>query len=46
MYNIEIYCKDCNVFLCFKCVIKKGYFGYIFEDLEEIYVEKIECCRV
>ncbi|XP_065936911.1 E3 ubiquitin-protein ligase TRIM71-like [Magallana gigas] len=43
--NIEIYCKDCNVLLCSKCVVKKGHSGHTLEDLEEIYAEKVECCR-
>lgn len=43
--NIEIYCKDCNVPLCSKCAVKKGHSGHTLEDLEEIYAEKVECCR-
>lgn len=43
--NIEIYCKDCNVPLCSKCAVKKGHSGHTLEDLEELYAEKVECCR-
>nr|XP_034307578.1 uncharacterized protein LOC117682993 [Crassostrea gigas] len=43
--NIEILCKDCNMPICFKCVVKKGHSGHKLEDLEEIYAENFKCCQ-
>lgn len=40
--NIDIFCDECNVFVCFKCIIMLVYRGYFFIDLEIIYLEKYE----
>uniref|UniRef100_K1RI23 Tripartite motif-containing protein 2 n=1 Tax=Magallana gigas TaxID=29159 RepID=K1RI23_MAGGI len=43
--NVDIFCKDCNVPLCSKCIFMKEHSGHQFDDLEEKYAEKFAFCQ-
>nr|XP_022308584.1 uncharacterized protein LOC111114534 [Crassostrea virginica]XP_022308585.1 uncharacterized protein LOC111114534 [Crassostrea virginica] len=38
--NIDIFCKECQVPLCSKCLTKKEHYLHTLDDLDEIYAEK------
>ncbi|XP_065923877.1 tripartite motif-containing protein 2 [Magallana gigas] len=43
--NVDIFCKDCNVPLCSKCIFMKEHSSHQFDDLEEKYAEKFAFCQ-